>query len=510
MTDYMLLLAPELLLIVGAVLTMIAGLAGRAGWRVCAPWLAFAATAAALVTQWSAPAPAAADLPGIRITSLTAYVRLITLSIGLLVLLVNMHLPESHERGEFFGLVLFSAAGVTLTATADDLIGLFLALELVSVPTYVLVAAGSREARAQEAGMKYFFLGALAAAVLVYGLSFIYGAAGTTRLSAMAGRLEMTDPYALVGLLLAVAGASYKLAAVPFHVYAADVYEGAASPVAGVLGFFPKLAGFVALIRLMGLVTPMYAGPDETAWIPPDVLFWVLWALAAATMTVGNCLALLQTNVKRVLAYSSIAHSGYMLVAVLVGPALTGGLMRNGWSAMLFYVAAYGVMNLGAFGLLALIRAQDRPAEDIRDLAGLARQHPVVALAIAICLFSLMGMPPTVGFLGKVFIFVGALSLGDDDPHRHAMIVLAVVGVLNAAVGAAYYLRIIGAVYLREPREVPQLTADRPLQVGVALCCGLLLLAGIWPRHLASLANDAAGDLRPAPGISRSEASRSR
>jgi NADH-quinone oxidoreductase subunit N len=198
-----------------------------------------------------------------------------------------------------------------------------------------------------------------------------------------------------------------------------------------------------------------------------------------------------------------------MLVAVLVGPSVAGGPMRDGWSAMLFYVVAYGVMNLGAFGVLAFLRVQDRPAEELNDFAGLARQHPLVAATLAICLFSLMGMPPTVGFLGKVFIFTGALSLGDDNPHRVAMIVLAVIGVLNAAVGAAYYLRVIGAVYQREPREVPKLSADRPLRVGLALCCGFVLLAGLWPRELVRQASNAAADLRSSAAVVMGRAIRS-
>lgn len=495
-------LAPEILLVLGAALALLAGLSGRADVRKSAPWCGILATTAALVVfwLWGLPTTQTHQPFGFHLTSLTWYVRLTALTVGLVVMLINLHVPEAPDRGEYFSMILFSIAGITLTAGADDLVTLFLALELVSVPTYALVAAGSADIRAQEAGLKYFFLGALASAIFVYGFSFLYGAAGTTQLSAMAGGLDATNGYVLIGLSLAIGGLAYKIAAVPLHVYAPDVYQGAASPITGLLGFFPKIAGFVAIIKLLALIEPTLSGRFAAAsWTPPAALFWLIWVLAAATMTVGNCVALLQTNVKRILAYSSIAHSGYMLIAVLVGPTAFGSPMRDGWAALLFYVLAYGVTNLGAFGVLAYLRTESKPAEELNDLAGLARLHPAVALVMALCCFSLMGMPPTIGFFGKVYIFTGGLSLAEGHPQRLAMIVLVVIGLLNSAIAAVYYMRIVGVCYLREPREPITLVSDRALPVGLAICAAFIVILGLWPRDLFRLADYGASDMRPSP-----------
>lgn len=496
MMCYFSILAPEILLIVAAGLALLIGLSRSARLRAAPPWIAVAAVAAAIWLSMCSCAPGETDLPGIRVSALTLYVRVAGLAVGLLVMLANLHLPAIGEKGEHFAMMLFALAGLTLTASADDLITLFLALELVSVPTYVLVAASGRDVRAHEAGMKYFFLGSLAASVLVYGFSFLYGASGTCRLSAMAGMLDTHSLYTLIGMTLAIMGLAYKIAAVPFHVYAPDVYQGAASPITALLGFLPKLAGFVALIKLLSLLTPT-GGANAAGWCPPASLFWLLWLLAAATMTVGNCLALWQSNVKRMLACSSIAHSGYLLVAVLAGPTADGGPLHNGWSAMLYYAIVYGIMNLGVFAVLAYLKVGTKPAETLDDLAGLARRFPGVALVMALCLFGLMGMPPTAGFLGKVFIFGSALSIGAGHPHQTVMVVLVVIGVLNAAVGAVYYLRVIGACYMSEPRAEVSFEADRPQRLGLVICAILVLLLGLRPQGLLQSARDGAAGLHP-------------
>jgi NADH-quinone oxidoreductase subunit N len=218
---------------------------------------------------------------------------------------------------------------------------------------------------------------------------------------------------------------------------------------------------------------------------------WVLWAIAAATMTIGNVLALLQYNVKRMLGYSSIAHSGYMLIGVLVGPVAGEGPLRDGVAAMLFYIVVYGAMNLGAFAALAAISIGGRPAEELDDLNGVARTHPGAALALAICVFSLMGLPPTAGFLGKVYIFSSAFSLPSADPFRVPMIVLGVIGVVNAAIGAAYYLRIAAACYLSEAKISQQPSGDRALRLGLALCGIAMLVLFVWPRGLSRQAQQA-------------------
>jgi NADH-quinone oxidoreductase subunit N len=480
------LLAPELILTGGACLVLLIGLIRSRAGESATNGLALFTVLAALATIWQmGPPEAPVAALGVRLTNLAWYVRLITLSIGLLVLLIHLHLPTASERGELLSLILVSMTGILLTSLADDLVLLFLAIELVSVPTYVLVSIGRSDIRAQEAGVKYFFLGALSAALLAYGLAFLYGASGDTSLRP-AG-LDPASGYATLGLLLAFAGIAFKIAAVPFHVYAADVYQGAASPVTGLLGFFPKLAGFVALVKLILFVQP--GGPVDYGWALPPTAFLFLWVVAAATMIAGNVLGLLQTNVKRILAYSSIAHSGYILLAVLAGPIIGGGPLRDGLSAMLFYITAYALMNLGAFAVLAMLAVRGRAVEELADLAGLARRHPAAALALAVCIFSLMGMPPTAGFLGKVYVFTAALSAGPEHPHASALVVLAVIGVINAAVGAVYYLRIVAACYLgEEDSGVTLVPRDRALQLGVLGCSLAVLVIGVWPQGLMRMA----------------------
>jgi len=489
------LLAPELTLTIGAIAVLLVGLARSEAVRSSAGLLSFLTVLAALAMAWDTglqDEPVTA--PGMRLTNLTWYVRLIGLGIGLIVLLIHSHLPVGAGRGQTFAMILFSLTGILLVGLADDLVLLFLAIELVSVPTCILVSIGRSDMRAQEAGVKYFFLGAMAAALLAFGFSFLYGAAGTTSLSGM--KLDPGAGHATVGLVLAFAGIAFNIGAVPFHAGAADVHQGAASPVSGLLGFFPKLAGFTALIKLLLLIQP--AGPSPGGWEMPDVAFLFLWLVAAATMTVGNVLALVQTNVKRILGYSNIAHTGYMLLAVLVGPVASGGPLRNGLSAMLFYIVPYGLMNLGAFGVLALIQARGREAEELDDLAGLARPQPMAALALAVCVFSLMGMPPTAGFFGRVYIFGSALSAGATHPHQTALILLAVIGVISSAIAVACYLPIVAACYLRDPeREITLAPRTSALQIGLLCCCLAMLFIGLCPQGLIRMARQPFYDLRP-------------
>jgi len=491
-------LVPELIVAIGACITLFVGVGRAASARDSAAGIAVATLAIALVASIASGRPDPADSPpGMQLTALTLYVRCIALAIGILILLVNWHVPTTEERGEFYCLILFSILGLMLTAGADDLVVLFFAIELVSVPTYVLIALSRENARASEASVKYFFLGAMATALMVYGFSFLYGVAGTTTLqggsgqamSVVFGRMEALPSFALVGLLLALAGLFFKIAAVPFHVYAPDVYEGAASPVTGLLGFLPKAAGFVAIVKLFSVMN----------WTLPQSALWLMWFVAAATMTVGNVLALRQSNVKRILAYSSIAHSGYMLIAVLVGPVAGEGPMRDGVTAMLFYITVYAVMNLGAFAVLAALQVRGEAVEELDALTGLSRRHPGAALALTVCTFSLMGFPPTAGFLGKVYVFSSAFSLADDHVFRGPLIVLAVIGVINSAIAAAYYLRIAGACYLREPLVETEPAAGQPLRLGFVLCSVAMLLLFLWPSPVVKQAQHASAGLGPPP-----------
>ncbi|MGD2107999.1 MAG: NADH-quinone oxidoreductase subunit N [Phycisphaerae bacterium] len=488
--DALIHLGPELILLVGACATLIAGVSGKAQRAQLAPPVALIAVLLALWVAWRQGSPGSSVvIPGLWLTSLTLYARLIALFVGLLIVLVNWHQPAVEEGGEYMAMILFSLLGVLLTASANDLIVLFFAIELVSIPTYVLIAISREDGRASEAAVKYFFLGAMSAAVLAYGLSFLYGAAGTTTLHTLTdGGLisnfafgEDLGSRALIGLLLVFVGLAFKVAAVPLHVYAADVYEGAASPVTGLLGFVPKFAGFIALVKVFG----------ACHWVLPPAAYWLVWVVAAATMTIGNVLALLQTNVKRVLAYSSIAHTGYMLIALLVGPVAGSGPMRDGVAALFFYVAVYGVMNLGAFAVLASFKAGGRSVETLDELSGLARRAPASAFALAVCVFSLMGMPLLGGFFGKFYVFSSAFSLGAGHPFQGPLVALAVIGVINSAIGAAYYLRIVSTAYIGDQREAAVPAGGLALRWGIALCCIPLLLVFLWPASLAGAAREA-------------------
>ena len=465
----LMLLLPELILTAGGCLVILLGINRKQqGSALSLPMTMVVLLAAGLAFGLGDRPTDVSPLPGLMLTPLAHFARGATLLMGVLFVLVNWQQPDRSERGDYGGMMLYSLLGAMLTASANDLLVLFLAIELVAVPTYILVALSRTDERASEGSLKYFFLGALSAAILAYGFSFLYGASGTTLMAgpsgpSFQGLMDDSSSFramTLVGFVLAFGGLFFKIAAVPFHAYAPDVYEGAASPLTGLLGFLPKFAGFVALIKLMAAV----------GWQLPTGLMWLLWVVAAASMTVGNVLALLQSNVKRILAYSSISHTGYMMIGLLVGPAIGGGPLKDGVAALLFYIVVYGVMNLGAFAVLACVEVNDRAAETLDDLSGLNRRHPWLAFVLALSVFSLMGFPPTAGFIGKVFLFTGAFSLEATHPWRGPLIALTIIAVLNTAVGAAYYLRIAAACYLGSEKVPAQPVGGRLLRLGVAIC----------------------------------------
>ncbi|MFW6060413.1 MAG: NADH-quinone oxidoreductase subunit N [Phycisphaeraceae bacterium] len=481
---------PEIALLVGAVACLLTGLAPSQALRNFTPWVAgLALVGAGLLVAVVPTSETAAAMAGV-----TDFVKLAVVGIGLVLLLVAAGVPSQLKqtqqterarifepgnimRGEFFAFFLFSLVGVMLTAGASDLVWLFLALELTSLPTYVMVATSRDRIEAQESAVKYFFLGAMAAAIFLYGFALIYGATGFTDFTQIAAVIpeQLAGPnrsLLLTGLVLAVVGVCFKIAAVPMHYYAADVYEGAATPVTAFLAFVPKTAGFVALMLLLNLV----------GWDPlPDVLIYLLWALAVLTMTVGNVLGLLQNNVKRVLAYSSIAHSGYMIIGLMVGPG--DGVLNNGLAAVLFYLVAYGLGTIGAFAVLGSLRAHGEEAQTFDDLNGLARRHPGLAAIMLLSVLSLLGIPPLVGFLGKVYLFVPAFSAG--------FVVLVVIALLNSAVSAAYYLRIASVCYFGQPAEGVQSMRLPGRFAGAAVAAIAALVLGLAGTQLVDAAHHA-------------------
>ncbi len=464
------LLVPEMILFAATVAVLVVGSSPRRATRgLCAP-IAFVALLAAGVVGVAGPTMPDSPIPG-----LMTFGKGLVAAVGaLLVLLVAGTIDrdldaDAIERGlldsaranagEFYAFLLFSLTGLMLCCSADDLIWLFLALELTSLPTYVMVSISTPRARSQEAGVKYFFLGAFGAAIFLYGFALLYGACGTTLLFGAAGEPSITaslaaqaaeagglSPIALVGLIMAVVGICFKIAAVPMHFYTPDVYQGAATTVAAFLAFVPKMAGFVALMLLVSAVGWSF-GPNGDAL--PEALRVTLWVIAALTMTVGNVLAILQNSVKRILAYSSIAHSGYMLVGLIAGPG-DGDPAHNGLAAVLFYMLCYGFMNLGAFAVLACLerRAERRGIDDIEnvaDLRGLCSVHPMLGWTMVLSAASLLGLPPLLGFFGKFYLFTSAIAAGE--------IALVVVLGVNSAIAAFYYLRLVAAPLLEDPDD---------------------------------------------------------
>jgi NADH-quinone oxidoreductase subunit N len=377
------------------------------------------------------------------------------------------------ESGEYYALVLFSTAGMMLMASAGDLIVVFLSLELMSLSLYVLAGLFKRRLTSGEASMKYFLLGAFATSFLLYGIALIYGATGSTNLDRIAASAAARggDPLLLIGLGLLLVGFGFKISSVPFHMWAPDVYEGAPTTITALIATGSKAGAFAALIRVLMVALPG-AQADWSA---------LLWGVAALSMTLGNVVALAQSNLKRMLAYSSIAHVGYMLMGLVAGGA-------PGMGAILFYLLAYTFTTIGAFGVIALCARAGEEAVEVGDYAGLARRHPVLAATLALFLLSLIGIPPLAGFVAKFYLFGSAVRAG--------YIWLTVIAVLNSAVAAYYYLRVIVYMYMREP-EGASVAVAPSLAGGLALAIALvgIVLLGVAPAPFADLAQAAVAPL---------------
>ena len=474
MADKLWFIIPELVLFAGAVVLSVMGLSRRKAVRDLLPAVTCLFLAAGFVITPFLYRGEHLAQAGLLMPLLGKYVKMMVCLVGIILTMVSVGLidrrleadvdagrlsfdPLRTSRGEFYAFFLLSLIGVMLCCNANDLIWLFLALERASLPTYIMIAISRASAKAQEASVKYFFLGALAAATFLYGFALIYGSTGTIVLTeiraafaeqASSGGINVIG---IVGMILAILGVSFKIAAVPLHFYAADVYEGAASPVTAFLGFVPKTAGMLALILL--LTTMGWADGGL-----PQPIMTALWMVAVLTMTLGNVGALLQKSVKRMLGYSSIAHSGYMLIGIIAGPGL-------GLNAVLFYLLVYGFMNTGAFAVLSGLERQGQEIESLDDLAGLRQRHPAMAWAMALCAGSLLGFPPLLGFIGKLYLFIAGVEAGQ--------IALVVIAALNSAVSAWYYLQLVGYPILAAPSARSETIERAP---------------AAWPRVAAVLA----------------------
>jgi NADH-quinone oxidoreductase subunit N len=424
---------------------------------------------------WIRSTPAASSGP-FRSDALVWFIRGVTLSFGpVLVLLLWNQIDDGHAA-EAQACLLSILAGVNFVVLANDLVLLFLGLELVSIPTYFLLYLPRRDRQMREATVKYFLLSIFSSALLLYGLAWLFGLAGTTNLPAIAdfaarGGIDGDSSLVRIVLGLLIAGLGFRITAVPFHFYAPDVFQGVTSSAAAMLSFIPKVVGFAALLRLL----PLLDAGVLTDWEPQGTLGTTLAIVAIVTMFGGNLLALRQTHVHRLLAYSSVAHAGYMLVGLTVGDAAGA----SGLSSLLFYLVAYGIMTVGVFAVIAALGRGPNAVQTTADLAGLSRTQPVAALMLAVCLFGLTGLPPTIGFLGKLNLFLSGWSAGTPTGR-----VLAVALGINAVIAACYYLRLIATVYLDAPRRGTSETGEIPAWIAAGLCSAGTLAAFIAPDWL--------------------------
>ena len=515
------LIAPEILLFVGAVVVAVLGLSRNAAVRRAVPLTtALFLAASVVVTAWVYRSEAV-DGSGLLLPSLGAYAKSLIAIVGIFLVMlagpaIDRRLEHAFDagratfdpirvmRGEFFAFFLLSIAGTMLLANTSDLIWLFLALELASLPTYVMVAVSRGTRRAQEAAVKYFFLGALSAATFLYGFALLYGATGTLDLEAMRGVLAEQaanggiSTLATIGGVMAVLGIAFKLAAVPMHFYAPDVYEGAGSATTAFLGFMPKIAGVLALIVLLSAFG--YSGHlheheiDGALHKPkglPVAITGTLWMIAVLTMVLGNVGALLQRNVKRMLAYSSIAQSGYLIIGLIAGPGA-------GFDSVLFYLLGYGVTNTAMFAVLASLERNGEDVETLDDLAGLRTRHPVLAWMLAASAISLIGMPPLIGFFGKLALFSAGIEAGQTA--------LVIVAAVNSAISAFYYLQLVAVPMLGQPNARTETVQAVPSAWPrlAAVVCGVGVL--VLPLGLSKLVEVAVAPLKPTAAADKSAA----
>ncbi len=353
---------------------------------------------------------------------------------------------EQVPVGEYHALLLFATFGMMLMASGNDLVIIFLGLETLSISTYVMAGLRKGDLKSNESAMKYFILGSLASAFLLYGMALVYGAMGTTNITAIAENIA--NPYfpalLLIGAAMLIIGFGFKIAAAPFHVWAPDVYEGAPSPVTGFMAAGPKAAAFASFIRIFVIGFPLVAGAEasgalNSAWVP------ILAVIAIVTMTVGNVTAIMQDNVKRMLAYSSIAHAGYALVGFVGAGMATGSARDAAIAAVAFYLLTYAIANIGSFAIVTLLGQKNDRRTEFEDYNGIGFKSPVLSFSLALFMLSLLGLPLTAGFIGKVLVFRPALEAGNT-----LLTIMVVAAVLNTAISAYYYLRLIVVMFFKE------------------------------------------------------------
>jgi NADH-quinone oxidoreductase subunit N len=401
----------------------------------------------------------------IQVDAFSVFFHFLIIAVTAVVILTSYEYMEVQEirAGEYYGLILFGAVGMCLMSSAVELVLVFIALEISSISTYILAGFRRRAAISSESSIKYFLLGSFATAFFLYGVALMFGATGSTSIKDIGNVLRSAEVpvLAYVGVALMFVGLGFKVAAAPFHVWTPDVYEGAPAPVVGFMSTAPKAAVFAVLLRIM-----------FEAHAPGRI--WLIWVVAALSMTIGNLGALVQQNVKRLLAYSSIAHAGYILVAIAALPG-------NGIPAVMFYIASYAAMNVGAFAVVShLARAGERYV-NVDDYSGLGARSPILAATLTVFLLSLIGIPVTAGFFAKFYVFSAALQAN--------LVGLVIIGVINSAVASYYYLRVIVVMYMRDARE-PVPISPVPTALGVALAMSVVatIYLGVLPGRVLDYA----------------------
>ena len=481
-------IAPQIIVVITAIVVLLLGVFGRPAddgrngeGKSYLAYLSLAGVIIAGVTAfyiWDGSEPSVQGM--VTADSMASFLNLVFLIVAGLSILVSVDYAARRGLGggEYYALLLFSTAGMMFLGAATNLIVVFVALEILSIPLYVLSGFNQKDARSGESALKYFLLGAFSSGFLLYGIALLYGGTGSMSLATIAAVLKSgggpLSPYVWLGMGLVIVGFGFKVALVPFHMWTPDVYQGAPTSVTAFMSVGAKAAGFAALIRILaGALTTR-----ASEWAA------ILAVLAILTMTLGNVAAIAQTNLKRMLAYSSIAHAGYILVGLVSGTIA-------GLQAMLFYLAAYAFMNIGAFAVVIALSRDATPGgasaaaggERLDDFAGLGSTHPWLAGAMTLFMLSLAGMPPLVGFLGKLYVFAAAVQGG--------WWWLAAVAVINSVISAYFYLRVVAYMYMRKPVAadpgVPRFAVSPALAVGIFLAVVGTVLIGLWPSPVVGL-----------------------
>jgi NADH-quinone oxidoreductase subunit N len=466
--DYVRILPEIVLSLFGIVVMMLEPLLDEKTGQKLLATIALVGSIAGIGATWlMAQSPGRAFWNMVQVDRFSVFFHVLVIAIAAVVILSSYEymIVQRIRAGEYYALILFGAVGMALMSSAVELVLIFIALEISSIASYVLTGFRRNSASSTEASLKYFLLGSFATAFFLYGVALMFGATGSTNIDEISRSL-LTGPVpvlAFVAVAFMFVGLGFKVAAAPFHVWTPDVYEGAPAPIVGLMSTAPKAAAFAVLLRIVFVIH-----------VPGS--FWLVWVAAALSMTLGNVGALVQTNVKRLLAYSSIAHAGYLLVAFAATPDL-------GISAAMFYAASYAAMNLGAFAVVSHFANAGERYVTLEDYEGLGRSSPLLAATLTIFLLSLIGIPMTGGFFAKFYVFSAAVKAN--------LIGLTIIGVVNSGVGAYYYLRIIVVMYMREARkEVPVSSVSLPLGLALATCLAATLYLGLFPGRVLDYALD--------------------